>query len=506
MSTKEGKIEDLLRIEGVKSKGYGTVPKAAMTDRDISIAAKAIYAYFCSLSGRGETVFPGRSKILLDLQISKEAYYKGLKELTDAGYIRVTQEHNSSSGGRFMRNIYTLVARPAKYRKVPEGNPAKALAYQEIIISGIDSQGYGYIPYAVMSDPRMRFQPKATYGYLSAHIGPNNTADLDAGIIAYHLGVSTQDTVQRYMKQLKGLNYVTITRLLENGRYTGKNRYCLIQAPDFTQSQKRMIYENTPVPLSIVSAPEGNNEHSLTPNAEKQDTAAPDPEKQDTVVPNPEKQDTVAPNLEKRDTVAPNPEKQDTVAPNLEKRDTVAPNLENQDTAGPNAVFQDTEKQDTEKQDTEKQDTGNQDTINTSPTNTSSTITSLTNTSIMMDRLISRVREMINYQILVIAYGHSDIELYALDLLVLTIAEVLGSSAPRIMIAKQPMFTTHIRETLLELNSDIVCSVLERFLVRIEKIDREKHKQYLLTSVYHEIKCPTVANDGCEEQAYSMPI
>lgn len=470
MSKKEGKIEDLLRIEGVKSKGYGTVPKAAMTDRDISIAAKAIYAYFCSLSGRGETVFPGRSKILLDLQISKEAYYKGLNELIDAGYIRVTQEHNSNSGGKFMQNIYTLVARPAKYRKVPIDRPAKALAYQEIMLSGIDSQGYGYIPYAVMSDPRMRFQPKATYGYLSAHIGPNNTADLDAGIIAYHLGVSTQDTVQRYMKQLKGLNYVTITRLLDNGRYTGKNRYCLIQTPDDTQAQEKMTYENAPVPLSVVSAQEGKNAPFLSPNAEKQDTATP--------------------NLEKQDTVGPSLENQDTAAPNLENQDTAMPSLENQDT---------------EIQDTGKQDTGKRDTINTSSTSTSSTTTSFTNTSIMMDRLICRVREMINYQILNIAYGQSDIELQALNDLVLAIAEVLGTPVPRITIAGQPLLTSHVREMLLTINGNMACNVLERFLARVDKIDRQHHKQYLLTSIYQEAACPSSEDDGWESQSFSVP-
>ena len=469
MSTKEGKIEDLLRIEGVKAKGYGTVPKAAMTDRDISIAAKAIYAYFCSLSGRGESVFPGRNKILCDLQISKEAYYKGLNELIDAGYIRVTQEHNSSSGGKFMRNIYTLVARPSKYRMIPSDHPAKAQVYQEIILSGIDSQGYGYVPYAVMSDPRMRFQPKATYSYLSAHIGPNSTADLDASIIAFHLGIRKQDTVQSYMKQLKGLNYVTITRLLENGRYTGKNRYCLIQTPDEANSQQKTQYERTSPPLAIFSTPNNNQAKSDPPGSASTHKSSPNTEKQDTVIPNPEKQDTVASNPEKQDTVASNPEKQDT-----------------------------------EKQDTEKQDTANQDTINTSSTSTSFTITNFTNTSIMMDRLTCRVRDMINYQILVIAYGQSDIELYALNVLVFAIAEVLGSPAPRVMIAGQPMFTSHVRDTLLRINSNIVCNVLERFLTRIDKIDCDKHKQYLLTSVYHEIVCPAAENDGCEEHPYAV--
>ena len=458
MSTKNKSTEDILRIEGVKSKGYGIVPKAAMTDRDISVAAKAIYAYFCSLSGRGETVFPGRSKILLDLQISKEAYYKGLNELIDAGYIRVTQEHNSTSGGKFMRNIYTLVARPAKYRKVPTDHPAKALAYQEIILSGIDSQGYGYIPYAVMSDPRMRFQPKATYGYLSAHIGPNNTADLDASIIAYHLGISKPHTVQGYMKQLKVLNYVTITRLLENGRYTGKNRYCLVQMPDDTQAQKKMIYINTPAPLSIISAPESNNTHSLVPNAENQDTAV----------------------------------------PNAEIQDTAIPNAEIQDTATPNAVFQDAVKQDAVKQDAVFQDTNNN-----SPTSNSFTTISSTNNSIVIDRLIARVRSQISYDIMCFAYGGTDTELAALNTLVQAVAEALASPAPRINIGNEPLVAAHVRDVLLTISNTAACNVLERFLARVDRISSKNHKSYLLTAIYRELN-NTPADDGCGAY-YSIP-
>lgn len=109
MAKEKKELADILRIEGVKAKGYGTIPKAAMTDCDISIEAKAVYAYFCSLSGRGEIVFPGRDKILHNLQISKEAYYKGLKELIEAGYLEVKQERFVVAGNKFMRNITRLL-------------------------------------------------------------------------------------------------------------------------------------------------------------------------------------------------------------------------------------------------------------------------------------------------------------------------------------------------------------------------------------------------------------
>ena len=51
MEKQDMTLPDRLRLEGVNCLGYGVVPKYAMLDRDLSITAKAIYAYFCSMSG-----------------------------------------------------------------------------------------------------------------------------------------------------------------------------------------------------------------------------------------------------------------------------------------------------------------------------------------------------------------------------------------------------------------------------------------------------------------------
>lgn len=104
------KIRDILKVEGVKSKGFGIIPKLAMQDERLSIEAKAIYSYFCSFAGAGTTAFPGREKIILDLGISKSRYYKHFNLLVDCGYINVTQQKGSQ--GTFKRNIYTLIENP----------------------------------------------------------------------------------------------------------------------------------------------------------------------------------------------------------------------------------------------------------------------------------------------------------------------------------------------------------------------------------------------------------
>ena len=188
MEKEKKELADILRCEGVKAKGYGTVPKALMRDTDIGIFGKSIYAYFCSLSGERDFVFPGLDKILHDLQISKDAYYKGLKELIKNGYIFVHQENSNNQGRGFKRNIYKIIGTPSKYATYNGNNPQAASAYRKICLFGLDTSGYGYIPYALMSDQRLRSQPKAVYAYISSHASQGH-AELNSGIMQHDLGI-----------------------------------------------------------------------------------------------------------------------------------------------------------------------------------------------------------------------------------------------------------------------------------------------------------------------------
>jgi len=99
--------KDIIQVQGINSQGYGTIPKLVMQDKRLTIQAKAIYGYFCTYAGAGKTAFPGRKKIMSDLKISKDSYYKHFKLLKDCGYIEAYQEKDEN--GVFCRNIYTLV-------------------------------------------------------------------------------------------------------------------------------------------------------------------------------------------------------------------------------------------------------------------------------------------------------------------------------------------------------------------------------------------------------------
>lgn len=109
--------KDILIVQGVKAKGFGIIPKLVMQDKRISIESKAIYSYFCSYAGSGDTAFPSINKICSDLCISDERFRKYFKIIKDYGYITVEQ---AKERGKFSHNIYTLVDKPTPKTPYPE--------------------------------------------------------------------------------------------------------------------------------------------------------------------------------------------------------------------------------------------------------------------------------------------------------------------------------------------------------------------------------------------------
>lgn len=95
-------LQDILRIEGVRAKGVGMIPKSVMQDTRLTIKSKAIYAYFCSCAGAGDTTFPNVKKICFDLGIkTPDTFRKHLQYLKDCDYIRVTRERREK--GQFLQ-------------------------------------------------------------------------------------------------------------------------------------------------------------------------------------------------------------------------------------------------------------------------------------------------------------------------------------------------------------------------------------------------------------------
>ena len=227
---------DQLRIEGINFKGFGIIPKYVMIDQDLTIDSKTIYAYFCSFAGNGNSAFPGRDKILIDLPMGKDRYYKHLHSLVEQGYISVVQQKSSTC--KFTNNIYTLISNPKKFEELPTDNSLNA-NYSRIRFSGLKSCGYGIIPKSVMIDERLTVKSKGIYAYFCSFTGTGDTAFPAKEIILKHLGIS-ENTYYKFYKVLADLNYITAVQRHIDGKLS-VNDYYLSDNPDEAKSSKGRI-------------------------------------------------------------------------------------------------------------------------------------------------------------------------------------------------------------------------------------------------------------------------
>ena len=304
---------DQLKVEGINFKGFGILPKYVMLDPDLSIEAKTIYAYFCSFAGNGSATFPGRDKILSDLPMSKDAYYKHFRQLTDQGYITVEQQ-GGNSGAIYGKNIYTLVSNPKKFSEKPE-DTKHGLAYSRIRFSGLKAAGFGMIPKAVMIDPRLPVKAKGVYAYFCSFTGSGNNAFPKKEKILFHLGIA-EKTYYKFYKLLTELNYITAVQRHIDGRLQ-VNDYYLNDTPNAANAQKKTVFSCS------------------TQDGKKQDTELKiqDGKKQDT-----EKQDGKKQDTEKQDTQIQDSKKQDTNKNNSNKNNVLYNHSLNQQPAQPEQI------------------------------------------------------------------------------------------------------------------------------------------------------------------------
>ena len=86
--------------------GYGVVYQEIMKNPDISIEAKAIYAYLSSITGKDKDCFPSVETICRDLNISRNRLQKHLNQLVECGVVRKTRDYNKNLKSR---NHYEII-------------------------------------------------------------------------------------------------------------------------------------------------------------------------------------------------------------------------------------------------------------------------------------------------------------------------------------------------------------------------------------------------------------
>lgn len=232
---------DVLRTEGINAKGYGLLPKYPMFDTDLTLTAKTIYAYLCSLSGNGESTYPSVETIKSHLGFGRKAYESNFKQLLDTGYVIRQKQRGEHS--RFDHNLYILASNPKKFEHLREtAGEGNNQIISRICVSGLKSVGYGMIPRAVMCDSRLSYKAKGLYAYFAAFTGAGNVAFPSLEQITRQLGIN-KDTYYKYMKELTSLNYITVVQR-HNGKFAG-NQYYLNDKPDEAAVQKKHIVQDT---------------------------------------------------------------------------------------------------------------------------------------------------------------------------------------------------------------------------------------------------------------------
>jgi len=93
-------------IQVVQDTGYGMVSKTVTRNKNISLQAKGIYAYLCGFAGVSNQAYPSVKLMVNELGISKDTFYKYIKELTEIGVITVLKTQGEK--GKFGHNIYQI--------------------------------------------------------------------------------------------------------------------------------------------------------------------------------------------------------------------------------------------------------------------------------------------------------------------------------------------------------------------------------------------------------------
>ena len=274
---------DQLRKRGVNCKGYGILFKFPMLDTALTIEAKGIYCYICSYAGSDSTAFPGRDKIMADLRMCKDAYYRHYQLLLDNDYLRVEQRNMGGNSHGFMKNVYEIVERPRKFAAQPH-SPRLEDAYARIRSGGLHDGGFGYIPRAVMVDERLSVKAKALYGYYRSFSGAGAAACPEKKDLLYHLGISDK-LYLRLMGELTRLGYITVTQRHIGGR---------LSVNDIHINTEPM---ETEVPEHTVQVIRGEGEASFI--AQKQDTQKKDVQKQERQKKDTQKKDAIKKNANK---------------------------------------------------------------------------------------------------------------------------------------------------------------------------------------------------------------
>jgi DNA-binding MarR family transcriptional regulator len=89
-------------FDPVSAGGFTQVPNMVLNHKELSFAAKVVYAKLLSYAWNHNRVFPGQERMAEDMGTSRPTITKAIGELEEVGYLEVTRR------GQGLTNLYVL--------------------------------------------------------------------------------------------------------------------------------------------------------------------------------------------------------------------------------------------------------------------------------------------------------------------------------------------------------------------------------------------------------------
>ena len=164
----------------MKAINYGVVDFKTITDKRLSIHARGIYCYLACYANKNHTAFPSRERILRELGLSKNGYYKHYHQLEDNGIMLIERSQCKN-------NKYHLF-----FRKL------------------IEKYKFGFAYKEVMTDPNISLAAKTVFVYITSYCPKGKIWYFKKSEITEELGVSAY-VLNRALKELSALELIDIT-------------------------------------------------------------------------------------------------------------------------------------------------------------------------------------------------------------------------------------------------------------------------------------------------------
>jgi len=164
----------------MKAASYGIVDFKTITNKSLSIQARAIYCYLSCYANKNHTAFPCRERILKELGISKNGYYKHYHQLEDNCIMSIERS-------RCKNNKYHLF-----FRKLAH------------------TQKFGFAHREIMTDPNIPLASKVVFIYITAYCPPGRKWHFKKSQIMDELGISSY-MLAKAIRELESHNFISIT-------------------------------------------------------------------------------------------------------------------------------------------------------------------------------------------------------------------------------------------------------------------------------------------------------